>query len=268
LLKKDFKMQKKVFTEKIIVATSQYYTVDYTRKFYESLKQDGIPFTFLVAFDGTSRERVSSLSDIVDIELAFKNKIHSIPEIWNCIFNLAKSSDAEFLLLGCNDTEYKKGSFKKMVALTDKYDAISPIKIDNDIDGFDAYESDEDPIEVIGCNDSSWFFRINKIPWNLEDRQYGPFGFEDVPLIYQLWKNGMRFVVEPKAVILHHCSQDTGHCFTPEDRKKYSEEWDSKRDYFLAHNSPDAKWFFDNVIMNQEAIEKFGYPVFIQKRKK
>ena len=256
---------RKNFTENIIVATSQYYTIDYTRRLYESLRQDGIPFTFLVGFDGTSREKVNNLSDIVDIGLVFKREIHSMPEIWNCLFNLAKSTDAEFLLICCNDLEYKKGSFRSMVALTDRYDAISPIKIDNDLERFNNYQSDEEPIEVIGCNDSSWFLRIERIPWNPENRYYGPFGFEDVPFMFRLWKSGLRFVVEPKAVAFHHCSQDTSHCFTPEDRKKYSEQWDSKRDYFLAHNGPDARWFFDNVIMNQEAIRKFGYPVFIPK---
>jgi len=256
-------MGPKQFTEKILVATSQYYTVEFTKKLYESLKKDGIPFTFLVAFDGTPREKIQSLMDIVDISLIFKKPIHSMPEIWNPIFNLAKSTDAEFLLICNNDLEFKEGSFKKMISLTDKWDVISPVKIDKDIEKFNAYQSNEEPVEVIGFADSAWFLRLNKVNWNPEDRNYGPFGFEDVPFVYQLWRNGARFVVEPKAVVLHHCSQDTAYCFSPEDREKYSKEWDKKRDYFLATHGPDAKWFFDNVVTNAEGIKKFGYPVYI-----
>jgi len=255
--------EKQLFTKKLIVATSQYFTTDYTRKLYESLKQDGIDFTFLVGFDGSAKEKIDDIADIVDISLRFKYEIHSIPEIWNCLFNIAKSSDAEFLLICCNDIEFKKGSLQAMVALTDKYDAISPVKIDNDVKKFEAYESNDYPIEVIGCNDSVWFLRIEKIPWNPEDRRYGPFGFEDVPFMFRLWKDGVKFVVEPKAIVLHHCSSDTAYCFSPIDRKKYSDEWDAKRDFFLANNGPDAKWFFDNIVMNQEAIKKFGFPVKI-----
>jgi uncharacterized pyridoxamine 5'-phosphate oxidase family protein len=255
--------EKKVFTKKLIVATSQYFTTDYTRRLYESLKQDNIDFTFLVAFDGSAEEKVYDISDIVDISLRFKSEIHSMPEIWNCLFNIAKSSDAEFVMFCDNDVEFKKGSLQKMLELTDRYDAISPVKIDNDTEKFKMYESNDDPVEVIGCNDSVWLLRLSKIFWNPENRKYGPFGFEDVPFMYNLWKNDVKFVVEPKAVVLHHCSQDTAHCFSSDDRKKYSDEWDAKRDYFLANNGADAKWFFNNIIMNQEAIKRFGFPVKI-----
>lgn len=264
-------MWEKKFTERIIVATSQYHTTEFTRKFYDSVKQDGIPFTFLVGFDGTPKEKIDSISDIVDIGVTFKNPVHSIPEIWNCILNVAKSSDAEFIMLCCNDIEFKKGSFEALVDISKTYknglpifDVISPVKIDKDIEKFKAYSSQEDIVEVIGANDSVWFIRLHKLNWNHEERDYGPFGFEDVPFMYELWKNNARFVVEPKAVILHHCSQDTAYCFTPEDRAMYSKEWDIKRDYFLKDNDSNKKWFFDNVIMNAEGIKKFGYPVYIK----
>ena len=258
-------MNKKVFTEKIIVATSQYMTVDYTRKLYNSISKEGIPFTFMVAFDGTPKAKRDSLEDIVDIGLNFKQEIHSIPEIWNCIFNLSKSTDAEFLLICDNDQELKHGSFTRMVSLMNKWDVISPVKIDKDVERFNSYCSNEEPVEVIGFNDSTWFLRLSKVKWNPEDRKYGPFGFEDVPFVYDLWRNGARFVVDPQAVTFHYCSQDTGNCFNPVDREKYSKEWDKKRDFFLATNGPDAQWFFDNVIMNAEGIKRFGYPVFIKK---
>ena len=256
-------MDKKTFTEKIIVMASQYYTTEFTRKLYESLKKDNIPFTFLVVFDGTPFEKIESLKDIVDIGIILKQGVHSLPELWNCGFNLAKASDAEFLMICGNDTEFKKGSFRSMVSLVEKYDMISPVKIDHDRERFESYFSEEEPVEVIGCNDSAWLIRLAKITYNAIDRKYGPLGFEDVPFIYQLWKDGSRFVVDRKAVVFHHCSKDTPYCFSPEDRKKYSAEWDLKADYFKANNGPSAKWFFDNVLMNVEAIKRFGYPVYI-----
>lgn len=243
--------------------TSQYHTTEFTHKLYESLKKDNIPFTFLVVFDGTPFEKIESLKDIVDIGLFFKHGIHSLPELWNCALNLAKASDAKFFMLCDNDLEFKRGSFSSMISLTEKYDAISPIKIDHDRGRFEKYFSEEKPVEVIGWNDSTWLVRLEKIPYNAMDRKYGPLGFEDAPFIFQLWKNGVKFVVDRRAVTFHHCSQDTPHCFLPEDRKKYSAEWDYKADYFKANNGPSAKWFFDNVIMNAEAIKRFGYPVYI-----
>lgn len=256
--------EKKTFTEKIIVLTSQFYTTEFTRKFYNSLKKDGIPFTFMVGFDGTPGEKVRSISDIVDISLVFKKEIHSIPEIWNCLLNVAKASDAEYAMICCNDVEFKEGSFKSLVELTGEYDVISPVKIDKDLDRFNAYDSQEELAEVVGANDSVWFINLKKLDFNHEDRRFGPFGFEDVPFMYKLWRNGARFVVEPKAVVFHHCSQDTAFCFTPEDREQYSKEWDLKRDYFLRTHGPDAEWFFKNVVMNQEAVKRFGYPVYIK----
>lgn len=257
-------MDKKVFTEKIIVATSQYYTTESTRRLFNSLKQDGIPFTFLVVFDGTSREKIKSLEDIADISIVFKTEIHSLPELFNSIINVVKGTDAQFLFYTDNDLEYKEGSFKSMVSLLGMFDIISPVKIDHDRKKFDEYFSAEDPVEVIGWNDCAWFSDLSKIPFNAYDRFYGPIGFEQEPLQFKLWKDSLSFAVDRRAIAFHYCSQDTPFCFNPEDRKKYSDEWDKKAEYFKNNNGPSAKWFFDNVVMNAEAIRQFGFPVYVK----
>lgn len=261
--KKNTCMNKKIFTEKLIVATSQYFTTEHTRKLYLSLKNDNVPFTFLVFFDGTPKNKIMDLLDIVDLSIIHKGGIHSLTEIGNCLLNLAKGTDAEWLLYSDNDFEYKTGSLKSMLKLIDYYDAISPVKIDHDIEKFKNYNSNETFIDVIGWNDCAWLVNLDKIPWNPYDRFYGPLGFEDAPLQFQLWKNGIRFAVASQAVAFHHCSQDTPYCFTPEEREKYSKEWDKKAEYFKNNNGPSARWFFDNVIMNKEAVERFGFPVYI-----
>lgn len=258
-------MDRKVFTEKYIVGTSQYFTTDCTRRLIESLKQDGIKFTSLVIFDGTSPDKILDLNDIVDISVIVKAGVHSLPELFNIVINTAKSTDAEYLLFCDNDLEYKKGSFASMTLLLDKYDIVSPVKIDHDRDKYNNYSSNERLTEVIGWNDSAWFINLNKIIFNPFDRKYGPLGFEDAPLQFQLWKEGVSFAVDNQAVIFHYGSQDTPYCFTVEDRKKYSQEWDLKADYFKKHNGPSAKWYFDNVITNTEAIKRFGFPVYIMK---
>lgn len=260
-------MGPKQFTERILIITSQFIRTDLTRNLFSSLKEDGVPFTSLVAFDGSPEKEMKDLLKEIDIALFFKKPIHSGPEIANSLFNFAKSTDAEFVMFCDNDVEFKKGSFRRLATLMDQYDAISPVKIDKDYERFKNYSSDEEPIEVIGSNDSVWFFRVEKIPLNPIDRE-GRFGFEDVPFNYKLWKNGVKFVVDPKAVIFHRGSQEVSQIFSPEDRKKYSDEWDLKRDLFLRTHGPDAEWFFNNVIMNAEGIKRFGYPVFVFGKKK
>lgn len=257
-------MRPKQVTEKILVITSQFLRTDLTKNLLISLKKDRVPFTSLVAFDGTPEQEMKNFLKEIDIALFFVKPIHSTPEIINPLFNFAKSSDAEFVMFCDNDVEFREGSFRRLSNLMDRYDAISPVKIDKDYEKFKSYSSDEEPVEVIGSNDSVWFFRQEKIPLNPLER-IGPLGFEDVPFNYKLWRNGTKFVVDPKAVIFHHGSQETPYCFLPEERKRYSDEWDLKRDLFLKNHEPDAKWFFDNVIMNQEGVKRFGYPVYVIK---
>jgi len=259
-------MGPKQVTERILVITSQFLRTDLTKNLLSSLKKDGIPFSFMVAFDGTPEKEMKNLLEEIDIALFFKKPVHSTPEIINPLFNFAKFSDADFVMFCDNDVEFREGSFRRLVALMDRYDVISPVKIDKDYEKFRNYSSDDKPVEVIGSNDSVWFFDLEKVPLNPLDR-IGPLGFEDVPLNYKLWRNGAKFVVDPKAVVFHHGSQETPYCFSPEERKKYSDEWDLKRDLFLRNHGPDAKWFFNNVIMNGEGIKRFGYPVFISKKK-
>lgn len=256
-------MNKKIFTEELIVATSQYYTTEQTRKLYLSLKNDGIPFTFLVLFDGTPKDKIMDLMDIVDLSITHKKGIHSLPEIDNCLLDLAKTTDAKYYLYSSNDFEYRKGALTSLMAQIKDFDAISPVKIDHDRERFERYSSDEKPIEVVGWNDCAWLVKLDKIPWNPYDRFYGPLGFEDAPLQYRLWKSGVRFGVDPQAVAFHYCSIDTPHCFTPEDRARFSAEWDQKAEYFQTHNGPSAKWFFKNAVKNKEAIDRFGFPVYI-----
>lgn len=255
-------MGPKQYTENIIVITSQYLRTDLTKKLFKSLRQDNIKFTSLVAFDGSPRCEMLDLLDDIDIALFFKKAIHSTPEIINQLFNFAKLSDAEFVMFCDNDIEFKAGSFKKLVDLMKDYDVVSPIKIDSDYEKFKSYESNENPIEVIGSNDSVWFFRLSKLALNPLERT-GPFNFEDVALNYNLMKNNAKFVVDPQAVVFHKASQETGNCFTVEDRQKYSSEWDLKKELFLKDGNLDKKWFFDNVTMNSKAIKKFGFPAYI-----
>lgn len=257
-------MGPKQYTEKIIVVTSQYLRTDLTKKLIASLKTDGVKFTSVVAFDGTPKEEVIDLLGNIDIAIYFREPVHSLPEIMNQLFNFAKMSDAEYVMFCDNDIEFREGSFKRMSDLIEKYDIVSPIKIDCDYEKFKNYSSCESPIEVIGSNDSVWFMRLSKLTLNPIER-IGPFNFEDVALNYNLWKNNSKFVVDPQSVVFHHGSQETGNCFNPEDRQKYSNEWDMKRDLFLKSRDSDAKWFFDNVIMNQEGVKKFGYPAYIIK---
>lgn len=258
-------MQKKIFSEKIIVVTSQYFTTELTRRLFESLKQDNVKFTFLVLFDGTPLEKILDLSDIVDISIISKQEIHSLPEIFNILHNTAKSTDAEYLLYSDNDIEYKKGSLASIFSLIDKYDVVSPVKIDDDREKFDTYYSEEKPTEVIGWNDSAWFVKLDKIRFSPFDRDYGPFGFEDALVQFQLYRDNASFVVDNQAVAFHHCSQDTAYCFTRENRKKYSQEWDLKAETFVKNNGEKGKWFLDNVIKNAEGVKRFGFPVYILK---
>lgn len=257
-------MYKKIFSEEIIVATSQYFATDFTRKLFSSLSNDNIRFTFLILFDGTSIDKINELSDIVDIGLVFKKPIHSLPEIGNCIVNTAKATDAKYLLYSDNDFEYRKGSFSSMFSYLGKFDVVSPVKIDHDYNKFENYFSDSEAIEVIGWNDCAWLIKLDMISYNPYDRFYGPLGFEDAPLQFKLWQDGIKFAVDPKAVAFHHCSQDTQFCFSQEDREKYSKEWDLKAKYFRENNGEKAEWFFQNAIMNAEAIKRFGFPVYIK----
>lgn len=256
-------MNPKRYVENIIVATSQYLRTDLTRKLFNSIKQDNVKFTSLVAFDGSPRKEMFDLLDDIDIALYFKKAIHSTPEIINQLFNFAKLSDAEFVMFCDNDIEFKKDSFKRIVGLMmSGYDVVSPIKIDKDYEKFKNYFSNEEPIEVIGSNDSVWFFRLDKLALNPLERT-GPFNFEDVALNYNLYKNNAKFVVDMQSIVFHHTSQETENCFSIEDRQKYSSEWDMKRDLFLKDNSLDKKWFFNNVIMNSKNVDKFGFPAYI-----
>lgn len=258
-------MNKKIFSKEVIVATSQYFATDFTRKLFNSLVNDDIIFSFLVLFDGTPINKINELSDIVDIGLIFKEPIHSLPEIGNCLINAAKATDAKYFLYSDNDFEYKKGSLVSMLSYFNRFDVISPIKIDHDRYKFDNYSSDDKAIEVVGWNDCAWLIKLDKISYNPYDRFYGPLGFEDAPLQFKLWQEGIKFAVDPKAVAFHSCSQDTKFCFSQEDRAKYSKEWDFKAKYFRENNGEKAEWFFQNAIMNAEAIKQFGFPVYIIK---
>src|SRR4030042_4547255 len=98
-----WRMGLKRVTEEIIVATSQFIRTDLTKRLFSSLRDDGIPFTSMVFFDGTPEKEMKNILNDIDIALYFKTSIHSIPEIVNCLFNFAKCSDAKLVIFCDND---------------------------------------------------------------------------------------------------------------------------------------------------------------------
>lgn len=248
--------------EDLLVITPQYKTVDLTYDMLESLKQDNIPFTSLVVCDGTPEAKRNFISNQADITIVLKESVHSLPELINMMFNMGKTIDSKYILYTNSDMVFKKGSLKSMMELIQQYDIVSPVKIDNDSEKYNIYKPiANEPIKIIGMNDTSFMMRIEKIDYNPIDRIYGPYQFEISAFAYDMWKKGYSSVVDPNAVIFHFCSRDIQYC--PEERKD-SANWDKKKEYFLNKNGDSGKWFVDNSLMNNDAVKQFGFPVYVE----
>jgi len=270
-------------TEDLVVAISQYRTVEYTLKALVVLKDEGIPFTSLVLFDGSRSINVAGtcviypevlfdfheLYNIANLFIDIRQPIHSLPHIWNLMFGAAKLTRAKYMFWQGSDMEIKPGALKSMMGLIEKYDIVNPIKIDNDMEKFKNYTPIYDKPQLIaGINDSAALFRLDKLPFFPFDYEYAPYQFETSALGYKLWRMGLTSVLDPNAVIFHHVSKDIENC--SKEREIGSSTWDKKRDIFLKKDPEKPGWvdnekkfFLEKSIMNSEVANKIGFPVHI-----
>lgn len=256
-------------SQELIVAISQYYSVEYTVRALEKLKEENIPFTTLILFDGTPildfgpiQSYARRLLNETDVSVCIKKRINSLPHIWNIMFGVAKLTKAKYLFWQGSDMEIKKGSLRSMYESIKKYDVINPVKIDEDKKRFDEYQPiSSNLIKCAGINDSAAMFRLDKMPFFPFDEAYAPYQFETSALGYELWRKGCSMAIDSNAVIFHHCSKDIEH--SPKERKIGSENWDKKRDYFKKNADADKLWFLQESILNSEIVKEFGFPVYI-----
>lgn len=256
-------------SEEIIVVISQFIITEYTVKAIEALQQDNIPFTTMLLFDGTPIDRVVPLYKYADIYIHIREKIHSLPHLWNILWGAAKLTRAKYLFFQNADMEIKKGSFASMYKLIKDFDIVSPVKIDNDRERFDSYKPLYDKVQsIVGFNDSSIMIKLDKLPFFPFDYDYAPYQFEMTALSYDLWRKGLTSVLDPNAVIFHHRSKDIEFC--PKEREIGSTTWDKKKERFLKKNRKNPNWpdnekkfFVDHVVMNSEIANKVGFPCLI-----
>ena len=252
-------------SEELIVAISQYKTVDFTRRAIEELKKDIIPFTTLILFDGTSKEDKERISDIADISIVLNHRVNSLPHIWNMMFELAKLTSAKYLFWQGSDMVLKPGGLRSMLELAKYkgYDCVSPIKIDKDEEKYKNYISlSDEEIRCAGINDSACLFRMSALKDIVFDEMYAPYQFETSDFGYQLWrKNSTTQCIDTSAVMLHYCSKDIEH--SPTERDFGSRTWDAKRDYFLKDADEQKRFFCENSIMNSKNANIYGFPVYV-----
>lgn len=250
----------------LIVAISQYKAYEYTARCLVSLHRDSIPMTTLLLSDGSPIRNLERMQYYYNIIIHIKKGIHSLPELWNLMFGCAKLTEAKYLLWSGCDMEFRAGSLRSMMQYINDYDVVSPIKIDNDVNKFHEYKPEgEIVVDAIGCNDSVALFNLEKMPFNVFNKQYGPYQFEISAAAFELWKNGCTFCIDKNAVVFHHCNKDIE--YSPEVRKD-SSNWDKKRDYFLANNGDAGKWFCEHSIMNSESVKEFGFPVYTHNKER
>ena len=249
-------------SEELIIVVSQYKTVQYTKVLLESLGIDKIPFTTLVVFDGTPPHKRGILNGYWDISIQLEEQVQSIPELFNLMFGAAKLTGAKYMLWAGSDMIFRQGSLASMYDLIQQgWDIVSPVKIDKDQGLFEQYEPTFDkPIPIIGFNDSTAMFRLDKMPFYPFDPVYGPYQFEVSALGFKLWQMGLKSVVDSNAVVLHYVNKDVEH--TP-DMQADSVNWDKKRDHFLTTNGEAGKWYCENAIMDDSWVPVFGFPCYV-----
>jgi hypothetical protein len=250
-------------SEELIVAISQYKSIDYTKSAIEALKKEGVKFTTLILFDGSSDEDYEKIQNLADISIRIKKRINSLPQIWNIMFGAAKLTAAKYLYWQGSDMLLNEHGLENML-MTMKlgYDAVSPIKIDNDVERFKNYKRVYNRVmRCAGINDSACLFRLDKLDFFCFDEMYAPYQFETSALGYALFRKKCRMCIDDNAVILHYCSKDIEH--SPKEREIGSKTWDMKRDYFLKDASEDKRWFFEKSIMNSEIVKDIGFPAHI-----
>ena len=222
-----------------------------------------IPFTSIILFDGTPHDaQFKELFERADYAICIKDRINSLPHIWNMMFTVAKLTRAKYLYWQGSDMELKAGSMRSMCDLITRFDVVSPIKIDNDRAKFESYKPEnETPLLCAGMNDSAALFKLSKMSYSPFDEAYAPYQFETSDLGYRLWRSGCTMVIDPKAVVFHHVSKDIEH--SPKEREHGSKTWDEKRDHFM-HNADNEQMFFlQKSIMNSEIVKEVGFPVHI-----
>jgi hypothetical protein len=269
---------KKDVSDDLIVAISQFWTVDYTIKAVEALRQDCIPFTLLILFDGTPMTAgmpfdYAKLMHMADIAVRIKRRINSLPHIWNIMFGAAKLTRAKYLLWQGSDMEFRPGSLKSMLELIRGYDIINPVKIDRIREKFDDYQPIYDrPKPIAGINDSAAMFQLDSMPFFPFEYRYAPYQFETSALGYRLWSMELDSVLDPNAVIFHYCSRDIQH--SPIERELGSSTWDEKKAWFLDNlyidrmlhlrdSKENREWFMEKSIMNSEMANKVGFPCYL-----
>jgi len=256
-------------SEELVVAISQYKAVDYTLNALKCIENEGIPFTSLILFDGTPVSfNKTILRDKADISIDIQDGIHSLPHIWNILYGVAKlCKGAKYLYWQDCDIELQPGSLVSMLDNMKVYKShiVSPLKIDNDSEKLKDYNHEPShPLRgILGFNDSSVLFDLNKLPFFPFEYEYAPYQFEITALSYELWKQGLKSRLDCRAVAFHHCSSDIQH--SPEERQLGSSTWDQKLEIFKEKHKdePKMQWFVDNVIMNSENASKYGFPCYL-----
>jgi hypothetical protein len=251
-------------SEELIVCISQYKTVDYTEKAIRALKEDGIKFTTLLLFDGTSEEDINKIKSLADISIHLQKRANSLPHIWNMMFALAKLTNAKYLFWQGSDMIMRSGGLRSMLSQIKykDYDCVSPIKIDKDEEKFKNYVALSDKeIKCAGFNDSACMFKTKILDYRCFDEIYAPYQFETSALAYELWRNNAKMCIDTSAVMLHYCNKDIEH--SPSERDYGSRTWDMKRDYFLKNADDKKKWFCEKSIMNAASANIYGFPIHI-----
>lgn len=262
----DKKFEVKI-SEELIVCISQYKTVKYTADAIRALKDEGVPFTTLLLFDGTSDDDRAKIEHFADISVVLRNRANSLPHIWNIMFAVGKLSGAKFLFWQGSDMIIRPGSLRSMLNLVKYkyYDCVSPIKIDNDDKKFKEYKAFNNGSEIkcAGINDSACMFRTDVLSDGKNfDEMYAPYQFETSAFGYELWrKEAMKMCIDTNAVMLHYCSKDIEH--SPVEREFGSRTWDKKRDYFLKDADEKKRWFCENSIMNSKNANIYGFPIHV-----
>lgn len=254
-------------SEELIVCISQYKSVEYTEKAINALKEDGIKFTTLLLFDGTSEEDINKVRGLADISIILKKRANSLPHIWNIMFSVGKLTNAKYLFWQGSDMIIREGGLRSLLSYVkyNDYDCVSPIKIDNSEEKFKNYTplSDKELI-CAGINDSACMFKTSILADGKNfNEMYAPYQFETSVLGYELWRKGAHMCIDTNAVMLHYCSKDIE--YSPNEREFGSKTWDMKRDYFLKDADEQKKWFCENSIMNSASANIYGFPIHVIK---
>ena len=97
--KQQYRPYRVDIAEDLVVAISQFKSVNYTTNALKALKKDNIPFSSIILFDGTDpNDLTDEIGDLTYIMIYIRKGIHSLPHLWNILYGTAKLTRAKYML--------------------------------------------------------------------------------------------------------------------------------------------------------------------------